>query len=509
MNLITKLPRRARWLVPVGAVAAVGMVVGGSVIVGAQTAPLLPARSTAQLLAAVDAPAALPPPMTATIQETANLGLPDLPGADSPLSAMSLLSGTHTFKLWYGGPTQIRVAAPVTLGETDLRRLGRDVWLWNSKTSQATHYVLPAAAANPPRASTQTPSVPTPQQLARQILAAVGKTTRVGLQQNVTVAGQAAYQLSLAPKDSRSLIGQIRVAIDASNSMPLQVQVFARGASSPAFQLGFTSISFGAPAASNFAFTPPPGAKVKTVKVPASGALLPGVLGPLGLPGALGVGGPARRVAILCQSTGRVPRTVIVRAKDGVVVPTKAGAAVRAKGRTARPPVALLCQSGMVLPPAARKALRANFIKHLPASLTKAQRAAAIKKFDTSVASAPARPTGITAGTPPKGGWTGFAPMSGSASSEVTRAPGSVVAFSPAAPQMLGQGWTAVAVLPAGAGSGMLGVLQNTATPVSGSWGSGHLLRTTLLSVLITSNGRVLVGAVQPSVLYADAAQLK
>ena len=52
--------------------------------------------------------------------------------------------------------------------------------------------------------------------------------------------------------------------------MPLRVQVFARGATSPAFQLGFTSISFGMPAASNFTFTPPPGAKVKTVKVPAA-----------------------------------------------------------------------------------------------------------------------------------------------------------------------------------------------------------------------------------------------
>ena len=42
---------------------------------------------------------------------------------------------------------------------------------------------------------------------------------------------------------------------------------------------------------------------------------------------------------------------------------------------------------------------------------------------------------------------------------------------------------------------------------VSGSWGSGRLLHTSLLSILITSNGRVLVGAVTPSVLYADAAR--
>jgi hypothetical protein len=40
---------------------------------------------------------------------------------------------------------------------------------------------------------------------------------------------------------------------------------------------------------------------------------------------------------------------------------------------------------------------------------------------------------------------------------------------------------------------------------VSGAWGSGRLLRTSLVSVLITDNGRLFIGAVQPSVLYAAA----
>jgi hypothetical protein len=84
-----------------------------------------------------------------------------------------------------------------------------------------------------------------------------------------------------------------------------------------------------------------------------------------------------------------------------------------------------------------------------------------------------------------------------------------MVPFAAGGSRVMGQGWTAVAVLPIGGGGGALGVLQGAATPVSGSWGSGHLLRTTLFSVLITNNGHVLIGAVQPSVLYADAARLK
>jgi hypothetical protein len=62
-----------------------------------------------------------------------------------------------------------------------------------------------------------------------------------------------------------------------------------------------------------------------------------------------------------------------------------------------------------------------------------------------------------------------------------------------------------------GGGSGdtgaILGALLRSATPVHGSWGSGRLLRTSLVSMLITNDGRVLVGAVAPSVLYGAAAQ--
>ena len=53
----------------------------------------------------------------------------------------------------------------------------------------------------------------------------------------------------------------------------------------------------------------------------------------------------------------------------------------------------------------------------------------------------------------------------------------------------------------------MLNALLSSATPVRGAWGSGRLLQTSLVSVLITSSGRTFVGAVQPSVLYAAAGQ--
>ena len=57
-------------------------------------------------------------------------------------------------------------------------------------------------------------------------------------------------------------------------------------------------------------------------------------------------------------------------------------------------------------------------------------------------------------------------------------------------------------------GAAVLGAMLGAAHPVHGAWGSGRLLHTSLVSMLITG-GHVLIGAVAPSVLYADVAQVK
>ncbi len=49
--------------------------------------------------------------------------------------------------------------------------------------------------------------------------------------------------------------------------------------------------------------------------------------------------------------------------------------------------------------------------------------------------------------------------------------------------------------------------MLGSASPVHGAWGSGRLLRTSLVSVLMTDQGTTYAGAVEPSVLYAAAAQ--
>jgi|HubBroStandDraft_4_1064222.scaffolds.fasta_scaffold26080_2 hypothetical protein len=477
-----KFSARSRWAIPAGSVVAVAVVgIAVAAIAGAQSAPRLPARSPAQLLALIEQHLTKSPgPLTATVQETSNLGLPAFPVPAASASPSLALPESPTLSLWYLNPQHFRVAVPVRAGETDLRLDGRTMWLWNSKTQTAVKLDLPSTknpAGNglpPGQSGMSAPGgpgaqIPDPASMARQVLAAVGPSTSVTVASSVYVAGRAAYQLSVQPRSSESLVGQILIAIDAQKYVPLRVQVFARGSSAPVYSIGFTSLTFGAPAASNFSFTPPAGAKVERQKIPG--------LGPAGLLGGL----DASAFSAISSLPGGPP---------GAASPGSAGK----------------------VPPIPAKALRqmnASFARSLPASMPKAQRAAMIKAFDRQMEAAqsgnPGNGGGLVNPSPPAAGGRG--------------------------PQDFGQDWLRVVAsptspkeaafvralfsgkplpagsLPAGAASDLaaLRVLARDATAVHGSWGSGWLLRTPLVSVLVESSGRVLFGAVEPAVLYSDA----
>jgi hypothetical protein len=571
-------------------VAAAGIIIGATAVANAAE-PSLPAQSVAQLLADVGQAAKAPPgPLTATIQTTANLGLPALPqvggisGPSSQVGSADPLAGTTTVSIWYLNQDHVRIAEQAQMAESDLRLDGTQVWLWNSQTQTATHVLLPksvgAAAGSsagqveswqsPPAGSlVSMQSVSPPLAAARQALALLGPSTRVTLGQNVTVAGRAAYQISVAPRSSGSLISQVLIAIDAARHIPLRVEVFSRTSASPAYEVGYTALTFGPPAQSNFSFTPPPGAKVKTITVPSTvpGGLkelgLPGLgalgaLGSAGFPGAApGIGsilpgivrsGHQARIGLACRTAGKgsTPQCASLPKgfKPGQLLPkgSKPGQLLPKGFRPGAP----------MLPKASLKQIEANFAAHLPASMTKAQRAAAIKSFDQAISGR----HGFGGAAANGGGFLNIhAPtlrQAKAGAAGIIRMSGTPLAGSAGAPKVLGTDWTSVVATPASpavaamvqqllasarpgqshgngmffgssaqaapsSGSGpsalpvgpdlaVLRALLQASTAVHGSWGSGRLLQSALLSVLLTSKGQVLAGAVTPSVLYADAA---
>lgn len=249
-----------RWAVPLGVAVAVFGAGAGATVLRAAAEPSLPARSAAQLL--VDLQTAKLDGLSGTVVQRADLGLPAIPGrfgGSGSASLSSLISGSHTLRVWYSGPDKVRLALLGTLGESDIIRNGRDVWIWSSDEKTAEHRTLPAGmAALDPRDATGLLAT-TPQEAADRILAALDPSTVVSTAGTARVAGRAAYELILAPRDAASLVNQVRLAVDGTEHVPLRVQVYAKGNTAPAFEVGFQQINFDRPGDEHFRFTPPPG----------------------------------------------------------------------------------------------------------------------------------------------------------------------------------------------------------------------------------------------------------
>jgi outer membrane lipoprotein-sorting protein len=278
-----KLRRRSllAWSVPVGAVLSVVAVSAAPHLLpaGADPVPNLPQLTPAELLVKVRT--ANVRTFSGDVKLTADLGLPDLGslgsfGASATGSVLDYLSGTHTAQVWADGPQHLRLAVPVTGAESDWIRNGSDLWAWDSRNQSVTHATLPADPTDQTPADTPAEVALTPAQLAEQILAKVDPSTTVSVETPGYVAGRPVYELVLAPKSSASTVGTVTVSVDAATGAPLDTAITARGASSPALELGFTSISFDQPASSVFAFTPPPGSTVTQASAPSELAGLGG-----------------------------------------------------------------------------------------------------------------------------------------------------------------------------------------------------------------------------------------
>jgi outer membrane lipoprotein-sorting protein len=258
VSTILRQHRALRWSLP-ACVAGVVALAGAGVFTAQASSERLPAKSAAELLA--DVQSARVSGFSGTIVAQLSLGLPALPnigGNQGQASLPSLLSGSHTLRFWYDGPDRQRLALLGTTNETDLFHSGRDLWQWDSDGHIATHSVLPAGHRAPADTTTMTP-----QQIADQAIKAITPTTGVTVAANRQVADRSTYELVLTPRETTTLVGTVRIAIDGKTKMPLGVQVFARDATSPAIDVSFSHVTFKTPAADNFKFTPPPGATVR------------------------------------------------------------------------------------------------------------------------------------------------------------------------------------------------------------------------------------------------------
>jgi len=271
--------RLSRWIPAIAAPIAIGV---GVVLVPMQAnaAVDLPDLTPAELLefaasSEVDA-------LSGTVEQTSELGLPDLSGLTGTMGGgtggsggsggsggfgsgggdgdsdgggaaaasatdlddlISLATGTHTARVYLDG-SNARLQVLDRLAERDVYVSDDDAWIYDSAEKAATHLTVD------------------------QALARLDETTEVSVGTDARVAGREVYELVLVPRDADTLVGEISVAIDGDTGVALAASVTARGAEEPAFSVAFTEVSFEAPDASVFAFTPPEGTEVTEHAVP-------------------------------------------------------------------------------------------------------------------------------------------------------------------------------------------------------------------------------------------------
>jgi outer membrane lipoprotein-sorting protein len=246
-----------------GRIAAASIAVAGAVGLGllvvpggAGAAPQLPPVTPEELVSSVLA--ADPGAFGGTVELDNALGLPALPGA--PQAA----NGTSTARLWADGEGRGRVQLPTGSGERTLVSDGETFWAWNSEDRTVTR----APEGEHPGGDRDAASAD-PTAAATEALAALRPTSDISVDGTAEVAGRPAYELVLAPLASeRTLLREVRVAVDAERRVPLQLTVLANGSTDPALQLGFTDITFGPQDPELFTFTPPPGATVREAERP-------------------------------------------------------------------------------------------------------------------------------------------------------------------------------------------------------------------------------------------------
>ena len=188
-------------------------------------------------------------------------------GGMAQLPAQSPLTSSGSGRIWMsdagarvesqgGGGDQVVV----------VNKAARTAWVYDYAQNTVKKVVVtgtaPVETPSPaPDATALTPAMITLylQQVARFATVEVAGQTKV--------AGRDAYQLRMTPVAADTALGYVEAAVDGETMLPLQLDVYARGGTTPVLRFGFTSVSYDAIDPATFTFTPPEGATVTTKTV--------------------------------------------------------------------------------------------------------------------------------------------------------------------------------------------------------------------------------------------------
>lgn len=205
--------------------------------------PAISAESLVESVATAKVPAA-----DGKVEVAENLGLP----------VKLLPEGVAGGTVASDGQGRFRATLPGKTSEKTVIEDGSTLWTWDSAEQKVTK--VPHGAEKP---GDHDAKVADPAAMAKDVVAKAREFSEVRVDGTAMVANRPAYQLLLTPKpDERTLLREVRVAVDSETRIPLKLEVLANAQPEPALKLGFTEFNVRPQDAAQFTFTPPAGAEV-------------------------------------------------------------------------------------------------------------------------------------------------------------------------------------------------------------------------------------------------------
>ncbi|MFF5501140.1 outer membrane lipoprotein carrier protein LolA [Streptomyces roseolus] len=273
--------KASRYVVPVAVAGIAAATIGLVPALAASGDPDLPEITAQQLIEKIAASDTQT--LSGTFKISTDLGLPALDGllggiadgmasggasgagegtADPSAQLGKLVAGTHTLKVAADGPERQKLTLLDGKEQYSLVHDGDDVWAYDSRSNTVFHEKGGAGAEEEGGQAAGKELPASPKELADEVLKAAGDTTSITVGGTANVAGRDAYRLVVEPKQQGSTVDSITIAVDAATGTPLKFTLDSTSGGKPVVDAGFTKVDFGRPAASEFDFTVPKGAKV-------------------------------------------------------------------------------------------------------------------------------------------------------------------------------------------------------------------------------------------------------
>jgi hypothetical protein len=261
-----------RWAAALGGTLAIGLLPTALRALPAGESDLSPR----QLVAAARHSAAIP--HEGYVETTGTLGLPDLPR----LSAVSaLLGGTTHARVWWRSAAAWRIDQVTATGESDTYDWRGTLHTWDFE-SRRVQLLVSASPLRLPRVDDLLPP-----QAARRILDGVTRDDELTPLPGKRVAGRSADGVRIAPAAPHSTVGRVDMYVDSATGLPLSLQLYPRGSSSPALSSRFLDVRLARPDDGVLTPRAPRDVPAEGIRVPDIAAAVD-VFAPFALPARLG-----------------------------------------------------------------------------------------------------------------------------------------------------------------------------------------------------------------------------